>query len=276
VREDAGYIGAVRSFETTWGSWHGWHPHFHFLYFCRPGQLDALRSLETAWTDALIKSGLADRSQLNAMLHGADGEAAAWDVQNGDYAADYIAKFGREPSLESKLEAGATWGIAREMVKGMSKTGRRLRGLTPFALLAAAAGAQPIIGMKPGQAKALYCEFAAAFKGERMLYWSPGLRERLNMGRLFADAELEALEDRKPDVVTVCTLSREDWSLVLLHHARDGVLRAAEENGAEGVAALLARLRAAAPPPDDARVSHDLPDGSRTLGLDTPRFGGGG
>lgn len=275
AREAAGYAGQVRAFEVTWGSWHGWHPHFHFLYFCRPGQLAALRALEMAWADALIRSGLADRSQLNAMLHGADGEAVAWDVQHGDFAADYIVKFGREPSLESAMGASATWGIAREMVKGMSKTGRRLRGLTPFTLLAAASGAVALIGMKPGRAAALFCEFAAAFKGERMLYWSPKLRAALDMGRLFTDAELAAIEERKRSYQTVCTLTREDWALVLAHEARDAVLRAAEENGAQGVGAVLDRLRGAGPPPRNSRIAHELPDGARALGLDTPRFGGG-
>lgn len=273
VREAAGYVGQVRAFEVTWGSWHGWHPHFHFLYFCQPGQLAVLRALDAAWANALIRSGLADRAKLNDMLHGADGEAVAWDVQKGDYAADYIVKFGREPSLESAIGAHATWGIAREMVKGMSKTGRRLRGLTPFTLLAAAAREIVLVGMKPGRAAALFCEFAVAFKGERMLYWSPKLRAVLDMGRLFTDAELAELEDRKPKYETVCTLTREDWALVLAHEARDAVLRAAEQNGAQGVAAVLDRLRAAGPPPRSERIGHELPDGQRALGLDSPRFG---
>lgn len=276
AREAAGYVGSIRALEVTWGSWHGWHPHFHFLYFCKPGQLDTLRALSGAWADALIKAGLADRSQLNDMLHGrADNEAAAWDVQNGDYAADYIAKFGHEPSLQSKIEAGATWGVAAEMVKGMAKTGRRLRGVTPFTLLAVAAGACELRGMSKGRAAALFSEFVVAFKGQRQLYWSPKLRETLRLGRLFDDAELESLMDRKPEMETVCTLTREDWALVLLHQKRDELLREAELWGAAGVELLLDQLRALGPPPVDSRIGRDLPDGAHSLGLDTPRFGQG-
>lgn len=274
AREAAGYVGAVRALEVTWGSWHGWHPHFHFLYFCAPGQLDTLRALQGAWVDALIKSGLADRSQLNDMLHGADGEAAAWDVQNGDFAADYIAKFGREPSFQSKLDAGATWGLAREVVKGMSKTGRRLRGLTPFTLLAAAAGVMELAGMARGHAAALFCEFAATFKGERMLYWSPKLRARLALGRLFTDAELMELEDGRTKWAAVCTITREEWALILLHQQRDAALRAAEIGGADGYRDFIEGLQAAGPPGRDDRITRELPDGSHVLGLDSPLMGG--
>jgi hypothetical protein len=276
VRERAGYVGQVRALEVTWGAWHGWHPHFHFLYFCEPDQADALRSLETAWTDALIKAGLADRSQLNDMLHGAEGAAAAWDVQNGDFAADYVAKFGHEPSQQSKIEAGATWGQAAEVVKGMAKTGRRLRGVTPFTLLAVVAGRVELRGMSKGRAAALFCEFAAAFKGQRQLYWSPSLRAELKMGRLFSDAELEALNDRKPEMETVATIAREDWALVLANDARDAVLAAAElprEAVAAAVAALLAELRRR-PPPASERLTRELPDGTHALGLDAPKWGG--
>jgi hypothetical protein len=275
AREKAGYVGQVRALEVTWGGWHGWHPHFHFLYFCRPGQVATLQALETAWVDALIKSGLAERSQLNDMLHGKDGESPAFDVQNGDYAAEYIAQFGHEPSWESKLEAGATWGIAAEMVKGASKTGRRLSGVTPFTFLAVAAGLRQLPGLKKGKAKYLFCEFVTAFKGQRQLYWSPGLRKTLNMGRLFTDAELPENYGPKSADVTVYTFDREEWALVLAHHARDAVQRAAEESRTDGVRALLEGLRALGPPPVDRRISRELPDGSRLLALDSPRFGGG-
>jgi replication protein len=273
AREAAGYVGAIRALEVTWGSWHGWHPHFHFLYFCKPGQLDTLRALETAWVDALIKAGLADRSQLNDMLHGAGGESAAWDVQNGDYAADYIAKFGHEPSLQSKIEAGATWGVAAEMVKGMAKTGRRLRGVTPFTLLAVVAGVCELRGMTKGRAAALFAEFAAAFKGQRQLYWSPKLRAVLQMGRLFTDAELAALEDTKPEYEDVGEISREDWALVLAHGHEDEVL-AASEGGAAGLEAALAELRRRPPPPASSRITRELEDGTHALGLDSPKRGG--
>lgn len=247
VRERAGYEGHVRALEPTWGSWHGWHPHFHMLYFCAPGQRAVLEEMRPAWIEAVIKTGLADRSKLNDMLRGADGESPAFDVQNGDYAAEYIAKYGHEPSLQSKIETGETWGIAREMVKGMSKNGRRLSGVTPMTLAAVYAGVAELPGMKRGRAGALFSEFALAFKGQRQLYWSPGLRKRLNMGRLFTDAELAELDDKRPEEVTVCRLNKDEWDLVKSRSARDEVLREVELWGADGLKALLDQLRARPP-----------------------------
>jgi hypothetical protein len=161
------------------------------------------------------------------------------------------------------------------MVKGSSKTGRRLSGVTPFTCLAVAAGLRQLPGLKKGKAKYLFCEFVTAFKGQRQLYWSPGLRKTLNMGRLFTDAELPENYGPKSADVTVYTFDREEWALVLAHHARDAVQRAAEESRTDGVRALLEGLRALGPPPVDRRISRELPDGSRLLALDSPRFGGG-
>jgi len=274
ARERAGYLGQIRALEVTWGSWHGWHPHFHFLYFCAPGQAATLQAMAPAWCDALVKVGLAERSQLNDMLTGAAGASPAFDVQNGDFAAEYIAKFGHDPSLQTKIETGNTWSAAAELTKGMSKTGRRLSGITPFTLLAVVAGTCEVRGLTKGRAIALFCEFALAFKNQRQLYWSPGLRRKLYAGELFTDAELVELESTRADMDKVCELSAADWRLVLAHRARDEVLRAAENGGLEtaaaAVRALLAELRAR-PTVHPPGLSHWRYDGRYIEGVDTPR-----
>jgi len=272
ARRAAGYVGQIRALEVTWGSWHGWHPHFHFLLFCRPGQLGLLKTLETAWVDALLKVGLAEKSQLNDMLRGAGGESPAFDVQNGDYAAEYVAKFGHDPSMKSKIETGETWGAAAELTKGMSKTGRRLSGITPFTLLAVVAGTCEVRGLTKGRAAALFSEFALAFKGQRQLYWSPRLRDVLNMGKLFTDEELIDLAEKKPEFLDVCKFKPRDWALVLAHRAYVDVLRAIEEGAGDAapVEALIAELRQR-PPIHPPGVSRWKPDGSFAAGLDTPR-----
>jgi len=274
ARERAGYIGSIRALEVTWGSWHGWHPHFHLLYFCAAGQQAELQKLQGAWVECLVAVGLADRSQQNDMLTGAAGLSPAFDVQNGDYAAEYIAKFGHDPSLQSKIETGATWGAAAELTKGMSKTGRRLSGVTPFTLLAVAAGTCEVRGLTKGRAIALFCEFAVAFKGQRQLYWSPRLKKTLYLGELFTDAELMELENRRPDQDDVCELSADDWRLLLAHRCRDEGLVAGEvgslADGAAAIRALLAELRArpAVHPPGLSQWRHD---GRYVEGVDTPR-----
>jgi hypothetical protein len=275
ARDRAGYIGSIRALEVTWSSWHGWHPHFHLLYFCQPGQIETLRAMQSAWTDALVKVGLADRSQLDDMLHGAAGESPAFDVQNGDYAAEYIAKFGHDPSLQSKIETGETWGAAAELTKGASKTGRRLGGITPFTLLSVVARVCEVRGLTRGRAIALFSEFAVAFKNQRQLYWSPRLHKALYMGELFTDAELIELEQGSPDMEKVCELSPDEWRVVLAHRSRDEVLRAAESGGALAVFALIGQLRVrpSVHPPGLSTWRWD--DGAYVEGVDAPRLPSG-
>ncbi len=230
VMEQAGRIGNVRATECTWGSWHGWHPHYHELIFAKKGQLQLLDQLRAPWVAALLKSGAADARQLN------DINAHAFDVRGGDFAAEYVAKFGHEASFKSKLEAGATWGAAREMVKGQSKVAHHMRGSTPFTLLVEAERGND-------QAAALFREFYWAMKGRRQLTWSPGLRARLGIGVEKEDAEITEQLQSAPEFETVATLDKSDWQLVLRHRARYQVLLWAEREGAAGVRGVLLALR---------------------------------
>lgn len=219
-----GAPGSIRALEVTHGS-NGWHPHTHDLIFAKAGQLDKLRELQMAWIEMLIKVGIADRCQLNDMLK------AAFDVQNGDYAAEYVAKFGHEATEASKIITENTWGASHEMTKAYAKVGKRLGGRTPFTLLA-----DYIKGDKASGE--LFQEFGLYFKGKRQIFWSPKLRQALAL----ADAERtdeEIAAEPLPDREFVTLLDHEQWKLVLSRNARFEVLRAAQDEGAEGVARLL-------------------------------------
>lgn len=226
ARKKHGWVGTIRGLEVTFGL-NGWHPHTHVLIFAQDGMLldhrtiDALRS---AWIAALIKNGLADASQLNDMM------AHAFDLQGGDYATDYIAKFGHEPKLFR------TWGAAREMTKGHSKIGMtNLAGnahATPFMLLA---------WYQEGdkEAGARFAEYAEAFEGRRMLTWSPGLKKRLlNTDQEASDLDL-AEGETMPEEELAARLDGQQWALVLSRNARGELLAIAAELGGEGVAELL-------------------------------------
>lgn len=229
ARELGEWAGTIRGLEVTFGQ-NGWHPHTHVLIFGHDGMLDDNRTidaLQSAWISALIKTGLAENSQLNDMMR------HAFDLQGGDYAAEYIAKFGHEPKLVS------TWGAAREVTKGHSKIGMSNIGgnnhATPFMLLAWAEQGDR-------EAGARFIEYAEAFEGRRMLTWSPGLKTRLlNTDDERTDEEIAAAESM-PDEELVATLDGEQWKLVLSRNARGELLLFAAKNGAEGVAALLEDL----------------------------------
>lgn len=179
--------GSVSSLEVTLGE-HGWHPHQHDLVFATadvfgieleqgekltPEQLHAghvrmerdekgrlssrlIDELKGEWYTALRKAGLCDKHQMQDVLeHGLD-------VRGGQYAADYIAKFGKEQK----------WGLSREVTMHAAKVGSDNKGAHPFQLLAWAAEGD-------GQAIADFREYQQAFEGKRMLSWSRGLKKEL-------------------------------------------------------------------------------------------------
>ena len=223
--EAVGSAGSIRALEVTHGS-NGWHPHTHDLVFAGKDQIDLLERLQSAWIETLIKVGLADRCQVNDMMQ------AAFDVRNGDYAAEYVAKFGFEPSNSSRIATGETWGAASELTKGFAKVGKRFKGRTPFTLLR-----DFIEGDQ--ESGALFQEFALHFKGKRQLFWSPKLRKALAIPEK-TDEEIAA---ELPPKREFCTrLLHEDWQLVLSRNARWQVLKAAQDGGAPAVAALLQSL----------------------------------
>jgi hypothetical protein len=161
--------GSVSSLEVTLGERNGWHPHQHDLVFATPDafgttQLGAdgrlasrlVDELKEAWYTALRKNGLCEQSEMSDVL------AHGLDVRGGQYAAEYIAKFGKEQK----------WGLSREVTMHAAKVGSDSKGAHPFQLLAWAEEGDTA-------AVAQFREFAEAFEGKRMLSWSRGLKKEL-------------------------------------------------------------------------------------------------
>lgn len=225
-----GSAGSIRALEVTHGV-HGWHPHTHDLVFAKPEQLEALQALQMVWIETLIEVGLADRSQINDMLR------FAFDVRGGDYAAEYVAKFGHEATEASKTITDSHWGASSEMTKSYAKVGKRLSGRTPFTLLA-----DYIKGDKASGE--LFTEFGLCFKGKRQLFWTPKLTEALKLlgydRHKKTDEEIaaEPMAERKLEKM----LTHEDWKLILSRNARSQVLKAVDKGGKDELEKLLAEL----------------------------------
>jgi len=198
IMADAGRAGSIRSLETTWGE-NGWHPHTHDLVFLKSELMPAdVDQLKKDWARILLKNGLGDGSKLNDMLeHGLD-------VQDGRYAAEYIAKFGHD----------AAWGASAEMTKPHSKTGRMGEyggewHYTPFQLLAWS-------NEGDNRAGALFREFAEAFTGKRMLSWSPKLRLLLTgCENDLTDEEIAAHDDPAPDESRVGAITGDQLAVLV-------------------------------------------------------------
>lgn len=210
---ESGVIGKVRAFEVTHGRKrqvsNGWHPHFHYLIFIKAGAVIDLPSLEESlfdvWRKVCKKAGLKAPSSTHGLK-----------VDNGQKAAEYVAKWGHEQQ----------WGMHSEMTKSMIKTGKD-KGETPFDLLRAF-----FDDPTDKQAAALFREYSSVFRGKRQLTWSPGLK---------ASFDLEELSDEDiasgGDAVSVLlgSLSDDQWRDVLHVDARGQLLHIAEASGWSGV-----------------------------------------
>lgn len=146
--------GAIIRTEVTVGP-NGWHPHRHEFKFFLPGVTDdQARELAEAewraWSGSLIRQGLGKASREK----GYSVERLTLNTAH-ERLADYLAK-----SAAYELASASTkWG------KGQNRT--------PNQLLRAIA--------TNGRAEdvALWREYEQAFRGKRVLRWSPGLRVAL-------------------------------------------------------------------------------------------------
>lgn len=196
-------LGSVRSLEVTYGDENGWHPHTHDLVFCMGNLATHLDDLKAAWFKALRKVGLVTDAQVNEVLeHGLD-------VRGGAYAAEYVAKFGREV-------AGEGWGLSGEVTKSHAKLGMRAGRLSPFQLLQFAEQGD-------GKAAALFAEFAQCFEGKRMLSYSPKLKKALGVAEL-SDEALAAMDSPLPDEQNAGRLTLDQYSALVKRGALPDVL----------------------------------------------------
>lgn len=225
--DSIGCVGSIRALEVTDGtkrqSNNGWHPHYHILLFVRAG-LDLARlrrDFFVLWSNGCHLAGMEPPS----FQHGVS-------LEDGSFAEKYVSK----------------WGLENEMTKGHIKQGKD-KGRTPFDLLRDYAQGDK-------QAGALFVEYANAFKGKRQLFWSRGLKAHFAIEEA-TDQELAEREEENAE--QGCTLSREDWALVLSHDCRAEILEAYEIGGRFEVAHCLAILRGDDDPPvTDTETSPNL------------------
>jgi hypothetical protein len=217
IMKQVGSIGSVRSLEVTHGQ-NGWHPHTHDLIFLdntNQDNLQLLEQLRPIWAKHVKKAGLGDINE-----HG-------FKINDGKYAAEYIAKFGHDSKK---------WSITNEITKSHIKKGRH-GSRTPFDLLR-----DYLAG--DDQSGALFVEFANQFKGKRQLYFSPGLKDALGIGEV---TDQELADEVFAEKEHIGTLNIEQWKLVLRTNSRGEVLSIAERGGFQAILQYLERLRTYVP-----------------------------
>jgi hypothetical protein len=224
-----GVVGRVRGLEGTNGV-NGWHPHIHVLLFLTEEvDKDALEScLQPLWAAVVAKHG-----RYASRYYGLTVRVG------GDAVATYIAKMGLEEPELTNGESG--WTLTHELVKAVVKQAKR-GGRTPLQLLADYATGDT-------QAGELWLEYYWAFKGQKQLVWSKGLRALLGLDDELTDEEIEALEEESS--VVLAQLSPAQWRVIVRKHAQAALLDAAATGDKAAVYGLLAELGAleGQPPP---------------------------
>lgn len=214
--------GLIRSLELTHGD-NGWHPHTHELWFVR-SSVDAalmLPEILKRWQSACIRAGLLDKNNQAQM---AAFQVHAVDVKGWCSASDYLAK----------QDDSRNWGVDREIAKGSTKQGRA-KGRHAFGLLADASGSTTAAR----RAGRLYMVYIAAMRGKRQLFWSRGLKERVQVEDL--TDETLAVESRE-EAEFLGSIDESDWHTVRTAGAWAPLLDAAEVGGWPAVQALIDRL----------------------------------
>ncbi len=215
-KQSCGYIGSIKGLEITRGG-HGWHPHYHLLWFCERGEVSEVQAyVDRAWASALERVGLSGLKGVRAV------------VKDSSMTADeYIAKFDRVRG----------WDLDAELTMWARKEGATQKGLTPWDLLriglAGDAGSAEV-----QQARALFREYAAAIRGRHPLQFSGGLKARVGLVDVKDDA-IAAGEANQVGLGVMGHLSLAGFRRLLGHDCRGELLTVA---GAGEVAAVVAFL----------------------------------
>ena len=207
-RKLLGIKGTIRALEVTHGQ-NGFHPHLHVLLFLEQDATNnCIQGLFTPiWQDACVKSGLPRPS-----------DAHGCRVDDGSQAAAYASK----------------WGLESEMTKSHTKQGRN-GSRTPWDFLRA------FLVKSEGweQSAHLFRTYAAAFKGQRQLYWSNGLRALLALGEEASDEEVAAVQEDNARMLA--ELTDDQWRAILRTKSETLVLDMAEEHP-QALPVLLASI----------------------------------
>jgi len=175
MRQETGFQGSIRVLEVTYGE-NGWHPHFHALLILdtdkTPHQVE--EAWWPLWRDGCTKAGLKSPSREHGI-----------SVQDGAQAAHYISKWGLDSELtKGHLKKGKTsltpWDLMRVMTYGPDH----------FTISQELRETLSRLGIDRPKARGLWIVYAKAFKGQRQLIWSVGLRDLLNMKNEKTDQEL--------------------------------------------------------------------------------------
>ena len=232
-------VGAVTSLEFTISVENGWHPHLHMLIFCKKKgfgddektiteesglySIDdiacyMIEDLKQVWVKALRKVGLGDQSKITDMMR------YALNVRGGEFAAEYIAKMGREQTIfvDSEGNRSRRWSLSREVACTHSKKGAAgerwgVQHVTPFQLLAWCEKQKKETDKQRKErcwAFHRFMDYAEAVQGKRALTWTPGLKIALGVEDVDEENWLKS-DTPLPEQIFVGRLTAAQFSILL-------------------------------------------------------------
>jgi hypothetical protein len=203
----------VRSIEVTHGA-HGWHPHLHVLFFLEvklteDEQAEASAWLQERWARC-VRRALGGDFVPNE--HGVDLRESK--------RADYLAKFSLELTDPGTKRA-------------------RGKNRTPLQIAASAATGK----RQPDET--LWVAYCSGMRGAKMLTWSRGLREAVDLDQEQSDQEVVDSKEQQP-AEPVAVIASWAWDAIRHHRGMAcAILEAAElaANQTEGFEAIQDLIR---------------------------------
>jgi len=218
-KDSCGYLGSIKGTEVTYGA-HGWHPHFHLLWFCEQGRVQDVRAyVDEAWSSALARVGLSGLRGIRAVVK-----------DSSMTAAEYIAKF-------DHIRA---WDLDAELTMWTRKNGTKQKGLTPWDFLRLG-----LIGTEGDaiveRARLLFREYAAALWGKHPLQFSSGLKALVGLVDVSED-DIAAGEANSQPLNVLAYIPVSEFRRIVANDIRGELLAIAGRGDVGAVIAFLASM----------------------------------
>lgn len=209
-------VGSIKAVEYTYSRKNGWHKHFHVIYFLRDNaDIDNyFAKIKKSWQHQCYDNGLLEST--NKAI--ADFDAHGCTLTEG--ATDAVAKYTNKSASE--------WTLADEMSKSVLKIGKSLNHITPFQMLAN-------IGTDCNNRSHYidkFIEYLLHTKGSHQMDWSCGLKKLCGIDDKSDD---ELCEEQKDTSYNIAALTVAHWHLLRSKHLRILYLKAAKDNGYQGI-----------------------------------------
>ena len=216
MKSKSGFIGSIRALEVTYGN-NGWHPHLHVVILFNQGLTEGLLesysgNLFDRWSRSIERLGFGTCSEKGFSCE---------PITDAEGVSKYCQK----------------WGAAEELTKAHIKSAKN-GGRSPWQILS------DIEESNKPQDRALFSEYASAFKGARQLTWSRGLRELYIEEEDQPDEDIaEAPESDDVETSRALIIDRNVWKKIAGRVLQGKLLTAMDTEGAEGVYKLLKAYR---------------------------------